>query len=271
MARNGSGTYSVPNTFTPNTTMSATEVNANFTDAGNELSNSLARDGQSSMTGPLKAADGTVGAPGIAFGLDTNTGFRRASSDEMRWVAGSSDVMYIDSAGKAWMLGAVDIAGALNLQGALSGSGVSDLAAIEALSSTGALKRTGTNTWALDQGTFNITVMKDNVGAVLPTGVIASYRVPVACTITGVTLLADQSGSVVVDIWKDTYANYPPTDADSITASAPPTISSATNSEDTTLTGWTTSVAAGDVLFFNVDSVTSITRLTICLSAKRFT
>lgn len=32
--------------------------------------------------------------------------------------------------------------------------------------------------------------------------------VPYACTITGWTLLADQSGSIVVDIWKDTYANF---------------------------------------------------------------
>lgn len=271
MARNGSGTYSVPNTFTPNTTMSATEVNANFTDAGSEITNSLARDGQSSMTGPLKAADGSVGAPGISFGLDTNTGFRRASSDEMRWVAGSADVMYIDSVGKAWLLGAVDIAGALNLQGALSGSGVADLAAIEALSSTGALKRTGANTWALDQGTFNITVMKDNVGATLPTGVIASYRVPVACTLTGWTLLADQSGSIVIDVWRDTLANYPPTNADTITNGHEMAISSATSAEDTDISDWTdVTLDAGDVLFFNVDSVTDITRITICLTAKRF-
>src|SRR5262245_18801188 len=76
-------------------------------------------------------------------------------------------------------------------------------------------------------------------------------------TIVGWTLLADQSGSLVVDIWKDTYANYPPTGADSITASAKPTISTATKAQSGTLTGWTTSVSAGDVLRFNVDSVTS--------------
>lgn len=93
--------------------------------------------------------------------------------------------------------------------------------------------------------------------------------VPFDCTITGVTLLADTSGSIVVDIWKDTYANFPPTDADSITASAVPTISSATKSQDTTLTGWTTAVSAGDILRFNVDSVTDVTQVTIALSIER--
>ena len=83
------------------------------------------------------------------------------------------------------------------------------------------------------------------------------------------TALADQTGSIVVDIWKDTYANFPPTDADSITASAPPTISTATKAQDATLTGWTTSIAAGDILRFNVDSVTSIQRVTLSLKVTK--
>ena len=94
-------------------------------------------------------------------------------------------------------------------------------------------------------------------------------RIPFACTINRVTMMADQSGSIVVDIWKDTYANFPPTDADSITASAPPTISSAQKSQDSTLTGWTTSISAGDFLAFNVDSCSTITRVTISLKVEK--
>lgn len=105
--------------------------------------------------------------------------------------------------------------------------------------------------------------------SVLQTGVAGDLYVPFACTITAARAFADQSGSVVVDIWKDTQANYPPTDADSITAAAPVTISTATNSSDTTLTGWTTSVAAGDILRFNVDSVTTIEQVTIVLTAVK--
>jgi hypothetical protein len=82
-------------------------------------------------------------------------------------------------------------------------------------------------------------------------------------------LLADQSGSIVVDIWKDSYANFPPTDADSITASAVPTLSTADKSQDATLTGWTTSVSAGDTLRFNVDSATTVTRVSVLLKVTK--
>lgn len=105
----------------------------------------------------------------------------------------------------------------------------------------------------------------DGGGSAITTGVKGFLEVPFDCTITAVTMLADQTGSIVVDVWKDAYANYPPTDADSITASAVPTISSGVKSQDSTLTGWTTSLAEGDILGFNVDSVTSIERVTISL------
>jgi hypothetical protein len=89
--------------------------------------------------------------------------------------------------------------------------------------------------------------------------------VPCNCIITRVEALADQSGSIVVDIWKDSYANYPPTDADSITASAPVTIAAADKSYDETLTDWTLTLSEGDKLYYNVDSCTTITWCTITL------
>jgi len=109
----------------------------------------------------------------------------------------------------------------------------------------------------------------DGGGSAITTGEKGHLQIPFACTISSVTLLADQSGSIVVDIWKDTYANFPPDDSDSITASAPPTITTATKSTDTTLTGWTTTIAVGDVLAFNVDSITTCTRCTLILKVSR--
>jgi len=93
--------------------------------------------------------------------------------------------------------------------------------------------------------------------AAITTGNKLGFRVPFDCTITGVSLGLDQTGSIVVDIWKAPHADYPPTVADTITASSKPTISSDVKYEDTTLTGWTTSITAGDWLFFNVDSITT--------------
>jgi hypothetical protein len=270
MPRDGSGTYSVPNTFVPNTTMSASAVNQNFVDAGSELTNSLARDGQSAMSGQLKVIDGTAGAPGIAFGSDLKTGFRRASASEMRWVAGSVDAFYIDSVGKAFQLYGMEILGTLSLSGALAGSGIPNLAAIEALTGKGLLKRTGTATWALDTITTALEFSVNANGNVIATGVAGDFVAPYDMVITGVTVLADQSGSLVLDIWKDSYANYPPTVADTITASAKPTLSSASKYTDGTLTGWSTTVTAGDTFRVNVDSVATITRFTLIITGTRF-
>lgn len=91
------------------------------------------------------------------------------------------------------------------------------------------------------------------------------FRLPWAGTIVKWTLLGDASGSIVIDLWKDTYANAPPTVADTITASAKPTLSSADKNESSTLTGWTTSFAAGDVIRGNVDSTSGLTRATLIL------
>jgi len=110
-----------------------------------------------------------------------------------------------------------------------------------------------------------IDVIIDGGGAQISTGVKNDIEIPFNCTLDQVTLLADQSGSIVIDIWKDTYANYPPTDADSITSSSPPTITTALKSKDSTLSGWTTAITDGDTLRFNVDSCTTIQKVTISL------
>jgi hypothetical protein len=115
----------------------------------------------------------------------------------------------------------------------------------------------------------SIVYVVDGGGAIYSTGLKGFLQIPFNCTITAVSLLADQTGSTVIDIWKDTYANFPPTGADSITGAAKPTITDSNKSVNSTLTGWTTTITAGDVLAFNVDSVTSITRVTITLSVNR--
>lgn len=109
----------------------------------------------------------------------------------------------------------------------------------------------------------------DGGGSAITTGIKGDLEIPFNCTIEQVTLLADQSGSIVIDIWKDTYANFPPTVADTITAAAKPTITTATKSQDATLTGWTKSITKGDILRFNVDSITTVQRVTLSLRVRK--
>lgn len=109
----------------------------------------------------------------------------------------------------------------------------------------------------------------DNAGSVITTGEkkLTTTPMPVGGTIVGWTLLSidDTSGSITLDIWKDSYANYPPTVADTITASAKPSITTATKNTSSTLTGWTTTFSAGDIFRINVDSVTSLKYVILAL------
>jgi len=101
MPRNGSGTYSVPNTFTAGTQISSSAVNSNLSDIGSEITGSLPRDGQAGMTGQLKAASGSVLAPGLSFGSDTDTGLYRKAGDTIGVVAGGTEVATISPSGIA--------------------------------------------------------------------------------------------------------------------------------------------------------------------------
>jgi hypothetical protein len=93
--------------------------------------------------------------------------------------------------------------------------------------------------------------------------------VPFACTIKRWYLLADTNGSIQIDVWKDSYSNFPPTVADTITASAKPAIVSGTKNTDSTLTGWTTTLAANDIIVINVDSADTLSVVTFALVIER--
>ena len=114
-----------------------------------------------------------------------------------------------------------------------------------------------------------IAFIIDGGGSAITTGQKGHLEIPFKCEIERVTLLADQTGSIVIDIWKSTYADFPPTSANSICGTAKPTISAAQKSQDATLTDWTKTINAGDILAFNVDSVATITRVTLALKVKK--
>jgi len=81
--------------------------------------------------------------------------------------------------------------------------------------------------------------------------------------------MSDQTGSIVVDVWKDTYANFPPTVADRIAGTERPTLSSATKNQDLSLSTWQTSVTSGDIIAFNVDSASTLTRVNLSIDITK--
>jgi hypothetical protein len=150
-----------------------------------------------------------------------------------------------------------------------TGSVLTSINVADALEEVAALSGAATVTY-----TDSIQYVIDGGGVTLTTGLKGAIEIPFACTITAARLLADRSGSVIVNVYKCSYSAYDagsthPVAGDKITSSTPPTIASATKSSDTTLTGWTTAIGAADLLAFNVDSATTIQRVTIALTVSR--
>jgi hypothetical protein len=123
---------------------------------------------------------------------------------------------------------------------------------------------------AADQ-TGSIEIVLDGAGLVLTVGIKLDIEIPFDLTFTGWTLLANLSGAIKIDLWKDTYTNFPPDNADSITNAHEPEITaSGTKAQDLAITDWSgESCTAGDIIRVNIDSVATITRATLSLQFTR--
>jgi hypothetical protein len=131
---------------------------------------------------------------------------------------------------------------------------------------------TGTVVRPSDTGNIvigTITLSLNGGGSAITTGYKSFTSVNYSGEILSYTLLADKTGSIVIDIWKDSYANYPPTSGDSICASSKPTLSSQISNTDSVLTSWSKSFSAGDVFGFNVDSSSVVTNINLTLKVKK--
>lgn len=99
MARNGSGTYTVPNSFVSGTAITAAAHNQNWSDIASEITNSIAADGQTPITGALKGANGSVALPAYAFASDTDSGLYRAGANNPAIAAGGTKILDITTSG----------------------------------------------------------------------------------------------------------------------------------------------------------------------------
>lgn len=116
-------------------------------------------------------------------------------------------------------------------------------------------------------GSFGITI--DGMGGVISTGQQGYVSIPYNATINGWTLLADQVGSCVIDVWRDTFGTFPPTSGDTIAGNERPTLTSQNANRDLALTGWTTSITSGDIIGFNVLSATGVTRANLIINVTK--
>jgi hypothetical protein len=107
----------------------------------------------------------------------------------------------------------------------------------------------------------------DGGGVALTVGTVTYFTHPSACTIAAWNITVD-TGTITIDVWKIATGTAIPTVANSITASALPAISSGTAIHSTTLTGWTTAVAANDIFGVEINAVSGATKASLVLQCN---
>lgn len=175
-------------------------------------------------------------------------------------IAAGSDKQVLCRAGTSIAFGAID------LTSSAAATGVLQAACVPVLS--GAVVNAGGT--ASTTATIDLVAIIGDGTNVITTGAAGNWtsQLDFAATIVQWTVVAKQSGSVSIDLWRTTYSSFDsgathPVVGDKISASAPITFSTATKAQDSTLTGWTKSLSAGDILAFNVASVTTCTQVVI--------
>jgi hypothetical protein len=123
-------------------------------------------------------------------------------------------------------------------------------------------------------GEFTFTL--DGSGSAVSTGIKNPIRAPWDCTLTGWKMVAlDSSGAAVsttttIDVLKDTYANWSPTTADTITNGHEPAIAAATKAEDTDISDWSSvTVTEGDYIMPEVDANDNAVVIVFSLTFER--
>src|ERR1700733_4491925 len=118
MPRNSSGVYSLPQApFVPNTVISSSAVNSDFSDIATALTGSVAANGSTPITGQLKTSVGT--APAFASSGDTTTGFGFQTAGEADIYASGSVIVSVTSSG-ATVNGNETVTGNLTVTGTVT-------------------------------------------------------------------------------------------------------------------------------------------------------
>jgi hypothetical protein len=172
----------------------------------------------------------------------------------------TNDVLIFN--GADWVNGTISVASTLD--------DLTDVT-ITGVSSGQALVFNGTN-WVnqnvatSSEGTLGI-IFNGFGGTILANNQYPYLVVPFNCTINSWSLVGDVSGNLEIDIWRAN--NAIPTISDSIVATNYPNLTAQQINSDSTLTGWTVNLIAGDILNFKVNLANTITNATLTLKITK--
>lgn len=203
---------------------------------------------------------------------DVNDDVDKGYSIGSRWIDVTADKEYVclDNADGAAVW--TETTNHAESHAARHADGGADELAVQDLASDAAAdgqvaKADGAGAVAFEDDIKGLSFVIDGGGSTITTGIKGVLIVPFACEITAWNVVGDASGSINVDVNRSAWNTTP--SYSSIAASAHPALVSAVAAEDTTLTGWTKTLAAQDILQFEVDSVATVKSVTVLLKVKR--
>lgn len=113
-------------------------------------------------------------------------------------------------------------------------------------------------------GTINVII--DGGGSTVATGMKGDVTLPFAMYIDRWRLLAKETGSILVGLWRNSYANYPPTSADAMhIGETGPNIVAGIKNTATTANWMGATGASQDIVRVDVESSSSITMASLSL------
>jgi len=110
---------------------------------------------------------------------------------------------------------------------------------------------------------FVITNGDTAIDASITDPVVCTSRIPNNKKITAWYFDCDKSGSIVLDVWKNTWNDTPLVNGDSIAGTEKPTLSADVSASDTSLTSMTTDWDAGDQVCIEIESSATVTKCTL--------
>lgn len=110
-----------------------------------------------------------------------------------------------------------------------------------------------------------VTMTVDGGGSEITTNGVYYIKCPFAGTISGWEITATSTGEITFDVWKDSFNNFPPTLADSITGSEPPILTQQMRNSNYTIASWNTNINEGDWFAFTPTAVSGISLTVVAL------
>ena len=213
--------------------------------------------GVTGPTGPL----GTTGPTGVVGAASTVTGPSGPTgpSGGPTGATGPLGVTGPTGAGSPGPTGAAStVTGPTGPQGAAGAEGDRG--------PTGPVGPASTVTGPTGPSTLQSTIFIGDGVNVITTGIVpGDLYFSYAVTVTQWVITGDAAGSIVLDPWVDSYANFPPLVGDSLAAGSKPTLSSALKNKGSV--SW--SIAADRHLRLNVESAATVKRVALTLVMAR--